>query len=357
MKGDLMLRRTLAGSIIAVSFLSVTTSVTPLVRAADESGTYQVARVLKIGGKGGFDYITVDNERKLLYVPRSTHTMVIDANSGSVVADIPGQQGNHGVAIARKAGRGFISDGKDGSVVIFDLKSNEVLGKIKTAEDADALVFDKASNKVFVSCGDANALIPVPVDADPKSGKADAAIDLGGKPEAVVTDGQGKVYVNLVDKGEVAVVDSRAMKVVAKYPAAPGGKPVGLAIDRKHHRLFIGCRDPQKLVVMNAEDGHVLADLPIGAGCDATAFSGGEAFASCRDGSLAIARETAPGKFEIVQTLKTRAGAKTCCVDGKTHTLYLPTAEFAPSTGRAGRSRPRPVPDSFMVVVVSRSGS
>jgi hypothetical protein len=348
-----MPNRTLAQSTVVLCCLIEMLSTLPRLLGADESGPYQVAQVLKIGGKGNWDYITVDADSKLLYLPRTTHTMVVDANSGHVVADIPGQQGNHGVALARRAGRGFISDGRDGSVVVFDLKSNEVLGKVKTAEDADALIFDRASGKVFVSCGDANAVVPVAVDIDPKTGKADAAIDLGGKPEALAIDGEGKVFVNLVDKNQVAVVDSKAMKVLAKYPTAPGGKPVGMAIDRKNHRLFVGCREPQKLIVMSTEDGRVLADLPIGVGCDAVVFDG-DVFASCRDGSLAVARETAPGKFEVVQNLKTRPGAKTAGVDRKTHTIYLPTAEFG---GDRNARRPRPKPDTFMVLVVRRSGT
>jgi hypothetical protein len=320
--------------------------------AADEAGEYRVAQEFKIGGKGAWDYVTVDGRSKQLYVPRTTHTLVIDANTGAVKADITGQEGNHGVALARRANRGFISDGKDGSVVIFDLKTNAVLGKVKTADDADAIMFDRASNKVFVSCGDANSLVPVAADVDPSSGKAEAAIDLGGKPEALASDGQGKVFVNLVDKNEVVVVDSKELKVVGKWPVAPGGSPVGMAIDREHHRLFIGCRKPQKLVVMSTEDGHVLADLPIGVGCDAVAFDG-DVFASCRDGSLSVARETA-GKFEIVQTVKTRPGAKTCGVDRTTHTIYLPTAEFGGDKDAKGRARPKP--DSFMVLVVKRGG-
>ncbi|HEV3300327.1 MAG TPA: hypothetical protein VG055_11825 [Planctomycetaceae bacterium] len=321
---------------------------------ADDAGPYHVAQVWQIGGKGGWDYVTVDSRNKLLYLPRTTHTLVVDANNGTVKADIQGQKGNHGVALVRNANRGFITDGEDGSVVIFDTKTNEVLGKVKAADDADAIIFDRASGKVFVSCGDANALVPIAADVDPKSGKADAAIDLGGKPEFLASDGQGKVYVNLVDKNQVAVVDTRAAKVVGKWPTAPGGSPVGMAIDREHHRLFVGCRNPQKLLVMSADDGHIIADLPIGVGCDATAFDG-DVFASCRDGSLAVARETSPGKFEIIQTLKTRPGAKTCGVDRTTHTLFLPTAEFG--TERDARNRPQPKPDSFMVLVVRRAGS
>jgi DNA-binding beta-propeller fold protein YncE len=317
------------------------------------AGPYQVAETFRVGGSGGWDYITVDSEHKHLYLPRTSHTMVLDAATGKSIADIPGQKGNHGVALVPSAGRGFITDGKDGSVTVFDLKTSEVLGKIKAEEDADGVIYDPASRKVLVSCGDAGVMVPIAPDVDPKSGQADPAVRLGGKPEFLAADGKGKVYINLVDKDQVAVVDTKAMKVVDKWPTAPGGAPVGMSMDTEHRRLFIGCRKPQKLIIMSADDGKVLADLPIGAGVDATQFDNGYVFASCRDGSLAIAQETSPGKFQIVQNLQTRPGAKTMAIDSTTHTIFLPTAEFGKETG--ARSRPIPKPDTFMIVVVRPS--
>jgi hypothetical protein len=195
-------------------------------------------------------------------------------------------------------------------------------------------------------------MIPISPDLDPATGKADPAVDLGGKPEFLAADGQGKAYINLVDKNQVAVVDTKTMKVLNKWPTAPGGSPVGMSMDVPHRRLFIGCRKPQKLIVMSADDGKVLADLPIGAGVDATKF-GGDAFASCSDGTLTVARETSPGQFQVVQTAHTPRGARTMGIDPATHTLYLPTAELGPAEGQ---SRPRPKPGTFMVVVVAPSG-
>ncbi len=317
-----------------------------------ETGPYQVTQTFHVGGEGGWDYLTVDAEHKLLYVPRSTHTMVLEADTGKTVADIPGQKRNHGVAIVPGAGRGFITDGADGSVTVFDLKSYVVLGTVKAAEDADGVIYDPASRKVLVVCGDAGVMIPISPDLDPGTGKADGAVELGGKPEFLAADGQGKAYINLVDKDQVAVVDTKTMKVVNKWPTTPGGAPVGMSMDPAHGRLFIGCRRPQKLIVMEADTGKVLADLPIGAGVDATKFDG-DAFASCGDGTLTVVRETSPGKFQVVQTVRTPRGARTMGIDSTTHTLYLPTAEFDPSS--AGQSRPRPKPGSFMIVVVAAS--
>jgi hypothetical protein len=314
------------------------------------AGPYQVAEVFRVGGAGDWDYVTVDPEHKHVYLPRTTHTMVLDAATGKRVADISGQRGNHGVALVPSAGRGFISDGRDGSVVVFDLKTFRVLGKVKAADDADGIIYDPASRKVLVSCGDAGVVVPIAPDVDLKAGQADAAVRLGGKPEFLVADGKGRAFINLVDKDLVAVVDTKAMTVLAKWPTAPGGAPVGMSMDAEHRRLFVGCRKPQKLIVMSAEDGKILADLPIGAGVDATQFDNGYVFASCRDGTLALAQETSPGKFEIVQNLKTRPGAKTMAIDPTTHMAYLPTAEFGEQTD--ARSRPIPKPDTFMVLVV-----
>ena len=223
--------------------------------SSEESAPYHLAGTFHVGGPGGWDYLTVDSDRNLLYVPRSTHTMVLNADTGAVVADIPGQKRNHGVALVPSIGRGFISDGEDASVTIFDLKSNAVLGKVAARDDADGIIYDRASNRVLVVCGDAGVLIPIDPAVDPKNGSADHAIELGGKPEFLAADGTGKVFVNLVNRDKVAVVDLKAGKVLTDWPTAPGGVPVGMAIDRAHRRLFIGCRKPQKLIVMDCDSG------------------------------------------------------------------------------------------------------
>jgi hypothetical protein len=319
-------------------------------RAAAQAG-WAVEKTLQIGGEGGWDYVTLDAKTHQLYVPRSTHTMVIDAESGKTVADIPGQKRNHGVALVPSVGRGFISDGGgDGAVVIFDLKTNAVLGTLTAQPDADGIIFDKASGLVLVVSGDNGVLMSLKPDVDPKNGKIDAPIDLGGKPEFLASDGAGKVYVNLVDKNEVAVVDIKARKVIARWPVAPGGSPVGMAMDTKKRVLFIGCRNPQKLIVMSADDGKVIADLPIGAGVDATRMDGNQAFASCRDGKLEVAGEAA-GKWGILQTVSIPIAARTMDVDPTAHKIYLPTAEFEEQKPGA---RPAAKPGTFMIVVVAR---
>ena len=338
-----------AGSVIGVVALAAAVATSAAVESA---GPYAVTKTLKIGGPGSWDYVTVDPQNDRLYLTRTTHTMVVDAAGGKVLADIPGQKRSRGVALVPRAGRGFISDGQDGSVTVFDLKTSEVLGKISAADDADGIIYDPASDRVLVSCGDANLLLAIRPDVDPKAGKAER-VELGGKPEFLAADGSGKVFVNLVDKALVAVVDAKAMKVLDRWPVAPASQPVGLAIDPAKGRLFVGCRS-RNLIVMSTADGHVLANLPIGAVNDACAFdpATGDILASCGDGTMTVARESSPGKFEIVQTLQTRRGAKTMGLDTKTHAVYLPAVEYEDGPQGQGR-RPAAKPDSFMVLVAT----
>ena len=336
------IRKLFSGLLIFAASLTVSAD-------AFAQGEWAVEKTFHVGGEGGFDYITVDDKTHRLYVPRSTHTMVIDANSGETIADIIGQKHNHGVAVVPELARGFISDGA-GSIVIFDLKTNTVLATVAAKDDADGIIYDKSTGLVLVSCGDAGVLVTLKADADPKTAVIDTPIELDGKPEYLAADGDGNVYVNLVDKDQVAVVDLKARKVVAHWPVAPGGSPVGLAIDTEKHRLFIGCRKPQKMLVMSTDDEKVVGDLPIAAGVDATRWDGHQAFASTREGKLIVVEEK-NGKWDTVQTVTTGVGTKTMDIDDNAHKIYLPTAEF--EEAKPG-SRPAAKPGTFMIVVVGR---
>jgi len=325
--------------------------------AAPQASGYHVIRRMPVGGEGGWDFVTLDQDGRLLYVTRSTHTMIVDASTGKPVADIPGSLRAHGVALVPETGRGFISDGKDGSVIIFDLHTRATLGKIAAAPDADSIIYDPASRRVLVFCGDAHQMIAIAPDADPSNGKTAAAIDLGGSPEYAVADGRGKVYVNIEDKDEVAVIDTNAMKVIARWPLGPGKRPTGMSMDRATRRLFVGCRNSE-LIIMNADDGKVVADFPIGAGVDATAFNDGLVLASCFDGTLTVIREVSADKFEAAQTVRTELGARTMAVDSRSATVYLPTSDLTPppaATSANPRPRPQPVPGTFRILVVTRS--
>jgi DNA-binding beta-propeller fold protein YncE len=312
---------------------------------------WHVMNTFHVGGEGGWDYVTVDAPNHRLFVTRSTHTLAIDEQTGKILGDISGQVRSHGVALAPKAGRGFITDGGgSGAIIVFDLKTYAVLGRISTMPDSDGIIYDAKLDRVLAVSGDGGALMTFRPEIDPKNGKIDPPIDLGGSPEFLASDGSGKVYINLEDKDLVAVVDLSSRKVVARWPVAPGGHPVGMAIDPEHHRLFVGCRNPKMLVVMNTETGAVEGSVPIGAGVDADRFDEGQAFASCGgDGTLVVAAETG-GKWSAVQTVKTAPGARTMGLDRSTHRIYLATAELEPAT----TGRPRPKPGSFMIVEVGR---
>ncbi len=292
---------------------------------------WDVSRTMHIGGEGGWDYLTVDPEAHRLFVPRGTHTLVIDSRTGKVLGDIPGQKIAHGVAIVPSLHRGFITDGGgEGAILIFDTNTYAVLGRLVTVPDSDGIIYDKALGQIVAVSGDGGLLMTFKPDIDPKSGPKSGKverIDLGGKPEFLAADETGKVYVNLEDKNLVAEVDLHTNKVLARWPVAPGGHPVGLALDKATHRLFIGCRNPQKMVVMSAQDGRILGSVPIGAGVDATAFDRGQAFASCRDGSLVVAEEKS-GAYAVEQVVKTPVGARTMGIDPISQTIYLPTAAF-----------------------------
>jgi DNA-binding beta-propeller fold protein YncE len=311
---------------------------------------WSVTNTLHIGGEGGWDYVTVDAASHRLFVTRSTHTQVIDAASGKVLGDIPGQKRSHGVALVPSLNRGFITDGGgDGAIIVFDLKTYAVLGKLATMPDSDGIIYDPGQNLVLAVSGDKGMLMMFKPDIDPNSGKVDT-VDLGGSPEFLTADGTGKAYINLEDKDTVAEVDLASHKVIARWPVAPGGHPVGLALDKKSHRLFIGCRNPQKLVIMSTTDGKVLGSVDIGAGVDATQIDGRQAFASCRDGKLIVAAEKS-GNYAAEQTVTTPDGARTMGLDTSAHKLYLPTAEFEPA---AAGARPKMKPDTFEIVEVSR---
>ena len=328
----------------ATKFLAVLVFLLVGVVPAWTQTNWVVEKTIHIGGPGGKDYLTVDPPTHRLYVARGRHTNVIDTETGKLVADITGQGNAHGVALVPAAGRGFISDGgadrKAGAVVVFDLKTNNILGTIPAAGDSDGIIFDSFSKQVLVVSGDGNALQTLKPDIDLRNGKLDPPIPLGGAPEFLASDEAGRVFVNLEDKNEVAVVDIASRKVTARWPVAPGGSPVGMSIDTRKHRIFIGCRKPQKLIVMSTVDGKVIADLPIGATVDATKFDAGEAFASSRDGALTVAAESSPGQFSVMQTVKTPDGANTMALDPVTHKSIW--------------RHQRKSPDSFMIVVVSR---
>ena len=302
-----------------------------------------------------FDYITVDSSARRVYLSRGTEIQVIDADNGALIGNITGLKRDHGVALAPEFGRGFISDGAQGKVMIFDLKTLKVIGEAKAADDADCVVYDPASQRVFVMEGDPHSATVI----EAKSGNVVGTIDLGGAPEFAVLDGTGTVYINLESKNEIVALDSHSLEIKSRWPVAPAGGPTALAMDPQHRRLFSAGRDPAMLVVMDADSGKVIQSFPVSAGVDAARFDPetGLIFASTREGKLHIFHEDSPDKYSVVQTVNTEYGAKTMGLDTKTHHVFVDTADFGPpATSSVGQSRPRrtTVPGSFRVLVYGR---
>jgi len=314
---------------------------------------YHVVTTYKIGGDGGWDYLTADSDARRLYISRATHVMVLDADSGKSVGDIPDTPGVHGIALAPELGRGFTSNGREGTVSIFDIKTLAVSNKVKVGENPDAILYDPATKRVFTFNGrsqDSSAI-------DAASGKVLATIKLDGKPEFAASDAKGEVFVNIEDKSELVAIDPDKMEVKAKWPLAPCEEPSGLSIDRKNRRLFVGCGN-KMMAVVDADSGKVLATPPIGDGVDATTFDPetGLAFASCGEGVLTVVKEDSPGKFSA-ENVPTQQGARTLALDSKTHNVFVVTAKFGPPPA-ATTDNPHPrrsiMPDSFVVLVVGK---
>jgi hypothetical protein len=324
------------------------------------TSSYHLLKKYSFGAAEGsareyFDYITVDSSARRVYLSHGTEIKVIDADNGTLIGNITGLKQDHGVAVAAEFSRGFISDGAQGKVIIFDLGTLKVIGEVKADNDADCVLYDPASKRVFAMNGDAHSSTVI----DAKSGTSVGTIALGGAPEFAVADGTGTVYVNMEDKNEVVAIDTRALTIKSRWPVGPAGAPTALAMDIQHRRLFTAGRNPQMLVAMDADNGKVIQSFPISAGVDAAAYEPetGLLFASTREGMIHIFHEDSPDKFSEVETVKTEFGAKTMGLDTKTHNLFVDTADFAPPAAPTA-DRPRPqrsaVPGTFRVLVYGR---
>jgi YVTN family beta-propeller protein len=277
---------------------------------------------------------------------------VIDIDKDAVVGQIADTPGVHGIAIAPKLGLGFTSNGRENKASIFDVKTLKTTSKVDTGENPDCILYDEGSKKVYTFNGRANSATVF----DPKTGEVVATIPLPGKPEFARASARARrIYCNLEDKSEVAVINTRSHKVLNTWPVAPGEGPSGLAYDADHKRLFLGCGN-KMMVMMDSETGNVVATVPIGQGVDATKFDPGTqlAFCSCGDGTVTIAHEDSPDKLTVVQTLKTEPRARTMALDLNTHRIYLTSANFgAPSEQPSGGKKARPpvLPGTFKVLV------
>lgn len=351
-----MKRSSLAPWAIVSLFLSAAA----YVLAFQPTAGYHLLKKIPFGAAEGggeyFDYITFDAAARRVYLSHGTEVKVLDADSWTLVGNITGLKRDHGIALVPELGRGFISDGDAGQAVIFDLKTLRTIGHVKAESDADSILYDPASKRIFVFNGEPNNCTVI----DPANGTVLATLPLGGAPEQAVADGKGMIYDNLEDKNEVIAIDSRTLKIAARWPVAPAGQPVSMAMDREHRRLFIAGRNPQRLVMMNADNGKIVGQaFPIGARVDANVYepATGMVAVSTGEGTIHIFHEDSPDKLSVVETVKTEFGAKTMALDPKTHNLLVDTADFAAAPAaqaQKGTPQRRATPGTFHLLVYGR---
>ena len=309
---------------------------------------YHLLRTVPIAGDGGWDYVTVDDAARRVYVSHGTEVVVLDADSYEVKGKIADLKGVHGIAVAPDLDRGFISNGQANNVTIFELKTLKTVGTVETGRNPDAILFDATTQRVFAFNGRGNSATVI----EAKDGKVAGTIELGGKPEFAVADGTGSVFVNLEDKSTVVKIDGNKLTVLDRWPVAPGEGAVSMAMDRKNRRLFIGCQN-KLLVVLNADNGRVVDKQPIGQRVDASAYDSetGLIFSSNGEGTVTVIHQDGPDKYEVVETVKTQVGSKTMGLDAKTHKLFIPAAKFKAA---APNTRPKMEPGTFSVLVYGK---
>jgi len=331
-----------------VAFGLMLSIVAPLTAQAPR--TYRITHSYIVGGDGSWDYIVPDPPTHRLFVGRQNRVMVIDEDTGALLGEVTGIQGAHGTAVADAAGHGFATSGNDRSVVMFDLKTFKVLGRIPAAEDADAIIFDRSSGRVFTFNGDAHSSTVI----DAEAGSLVTNIALGGKPEYGAPAGDGKVYANLTDTSEVVEIDAKAATLTRRWSTAPCKQPVAMAIDTVHHRLFSGCRSGV-LAVSDYQSGKVVATAPIGGGVDGVAFDPAFAtvFASNADGTLTVIQQDSPDQYRVAQVVDTPQGSRNMGLDPTNHRVFVVSGKFGPAPA-GGRGRGPVLPGSFTLLVIER---
>jgi len=328
-------------------FLTVAAVLLAIPAVAQKS--YKLADRVKLGGEGGWDYLTYDEKGNRVFITRGTHVIVVDAKTLKQTGDITGLQGVHGVALAHDLGKGYISSGGDNMLVIFDLKSLSVLDKVKVGERPDAILYDASAKRVYTF----NAKTQDATVFDAKAGKVVGTVALGGKPETGVADGKGNVYVNIEDRSEIVRVDTAKLTVAEHYPMAGCDEPSALAFDVAHRRLFAGCAS-KVVAVVDPDAGRLVTTVDIGGGVDAGAFNPKtqQIFMSCgADGVVSVIHEDSPDKYSVVQNVPTEKGARTMALDEAANTVYTVTAQFDPTPPPAGQRR-KILPDTFELLVV-----
>ena len=309
--------------------------------------SFKVLKTFKIASGGGWDYLAVQPNSNRLFVSHGTQVNILDKTNGDSIGVIPKTIGVHGIAFVSSLNKGYVSNGKLNNVTVFDLTTFAVKDSIATGQNPDAIFYDEYSKRIITCNGRSKDVTFI----DPVTDKVTATVFVGGRPETAVSNGAGKIFINLEDKNQVAVIDANTLKVVANWPLLPGEAPTGLAIDTETKRLFVACGDNNLLVILDAEKGTIIDKLPIGGHCDGAAFDAAlkNIYTSNGEGTVSVIHEDSKDKFTLTATVPTKKGARTISVDEKTHLLYLSTADFEPAKGE---ERPKMIPGTFQVLVV-----
>ncbi|HEY8688178.1 MAG TPA: YncE family protein [Chitinophagaceae bacterium] len=319
--------------------------------SAQNKTEYNVVKTFHIASPGGWDYIAVNNGK--LYVSHGTQVNILDEKTGDSIGVIHNTTGVHGIAFDNALNKGYTSNGRLNNVTVFDLTTNAILNQIATGENPDAIYFEPYSKKIITNNGRSKNLSVI----DPVTNTVISTIDVGGKPEEGTSDGAGKLYVNLEDKSEIAVINTKTFTVENHWSLSPGEAPTGLALDKKTKRLFSTCSDSKQLIIMDATTGKIIDKLPIGEGCDGVAFDEANnlIFASNGDGTITVVKEISANEFKVLETAATKVRARTITIDQKNHTLFLPAAEFEPADPQNPKARRNMVPGTFQVLVVKKN--
>jgi DNA-binding beta-propeller fold protein YncE len=314
-----------------------------LFSSAQTSNIYSYEKLIPLPGNGGYDYIYIDDVTRHMFVSHGTSVNVIDLKTEQPIGSIDNMKGVHGIAVDNEVNRGFITDGRDNSVVVFDLGTFKTIKTIPvTPKGPDGIMFDPSSKRIFAFCGDGNAASVIDVNDLKEIG----TVALGGGPEFAVPDGKGIIYNNLEDKNSLNVIDANTMKVLRNYPLSPCGGPTGLALDLPNNRVFTGCRENKGMSVVDIGSGKVISTLPIGGGVDAVVYDAATKLIFCSNGdsTTTIIKQNSANDYAVVQTLYTRVRAKTMALDKLTHKIYLSAPKFEPGTRNI-------IPGSFAVLV------
>jgi YVTN family beta-propeller protein len=332
--------------------LAILASGTALV--AQPPAPYRLIKEIPVGGAGGWDYLSVDPPAHRLYVSHSTKVVVIDTEQNTVAGEIANTEGVHGFAVAADLGEGFSSNGRANTVSVVDLATLKTLDTIAVDQTPDAILYEPATHMVYTM--NARGMSVSAIDA--RARKVVATIPVGGKPESSASDPDARrLFVNIEDKNAIAVVDTPSNRVVATWPIAPGAEATGIAIDRKNHRLFVGCRN-SRVLMLDSVTGKVLGSVPAGAGIDATWFDPrtGLTYTSARDGTVTIAKASDKG-LTVVETVKTAVGSRTMAFDPATDRLYLGAVDYAPVDGAPAGALPDKAQmkaETFRILVFAR---